>query len=271
MQYIGNLHIDVLCHMMNWNAWARAFQEQLTPREPHEQPVSYASRARHQEGADPDLLVSMFDTHAQLLLHGAKNAREARDSYMRLLSQAVPHSEWLQIGDFAKEMPPQSAIGGGERTTESSPATTTANQNVVYDATPVVGKKTLAGSKAGRKDRSRVDFLQQRRSGFKAALQYYQGKGSTPVPARVISFIQQRLRANKRDMKTVSRAHIACILRSSRRPAFSRYYRDISLIHATITGQPTPDVSMHETELMLMFDMGFFFFRPFRRHPRSLA
>lgn len=203
------------------------------------------SRApRHRLSVD-DIIVHL-DTVVQRICGNTHTTtpaslQECKEVYRSILMLHAPELAPPAHADVTA-IPPESKLL--PTPTDSNPSTLFEHSNTKHHI------RTL------RKDRA--DSLQQRRGSFRAALQYYQGKGSNPVPQRVMTFIRQRLVANKRSFAGVSRAHIACILRSSRRPSFSRYYRDISHIHASITGQQPPDVSRYETDLMLMFDSGIF-------------
>ena len=256
MQQMSIFHLDILSRLVDAQCQVDKFRSFVRTVNSSDEPCA-------EHGSTVDMQIVVFNTSVETVFASARSAREAADGYIKLVANQVPHlwgflpTDWrnddLQGGVQQTKLEASQLVPSGKSGKSS------ADQTLIGPtAVPMVAKRNVntGRSALGRQDRL-VDFMQQRRGGFRAALQYYQGRGSTPVTPRVIEYVKQRLCANKRDFETVSRAHVACILRSSRKPSFSRYYRDISLIHSTITGQPAPDVSQYETELMLMFDIGF--------------
>ena len=260
MQQMFSFHLDMISRLVDAQCQVDKFRSVLRTVNSSE---SGEPCARHCSNLGTiDMQIVVFNTSVETLFASARSAREAADGYTKLVAGQAPHlwgflpTDWRNddIQGVQQTKPNANQMTPSVRSGKSS-----ADQTLIdpTSATMVAKRKVNTGrTTTGRQDRL-GDFMQQRRGGFRAALQYYQGRGSTPVTPRVIEYVKQRLCANKRDLETVSRAHVACILRSSRKPSFSRYYRDISLIHSTITGQPAPDVSRYETELMLMFGMGF--------------
>ena len=256
MQHIVRIHADALCRMTEWNQQVAGFRHmirQTQQRQPIDR-VSYATRVRRAQRDDNSRSIVELDTALHAAMATVDSTRDAQDAYRRLVAHHAPDMLPLLPSDW------NDRCGDIEVSSTSDISSTSEHQNINTSSGPMfeslTSKHRSRQSTAVRKDRG--DTLHQRRGSFRTALQHYQGKGSNPVPDRIVSFITQRLKANKRNITDASRAHVASILRSSRRPSFSRYYRDISHIHATITGQAPPDVSRYETELMLMFDSGFF-------------
>jgi hypothetical protein len=105
--------------------------------------------------------------------------------------------------------------------------------------------------------RRTFDVLTQRRNHFKMAINFFQGKSNRQVPAHVIEYVTDRV---GRIPGMVTRSHVAAILRSRSTTGFSKYYREISQIHHLVTNNPLPNLSEIETQLLLMFDIRFFFF-----------
>jgi hypothetical protein len=247
MQNILKIHADILCCMTEWSQQVRAVYTAMA-RRPAVSGVSasYATRTREgKAGGDIDLSIAELDSWVHTTLPQVNCPREAQDAYRRQIWHHAPELLPLLPSNWCDS-------NTGPSTTDI--ADNAISQNPVFES--ITGKHRSRQA-ATRNDRG-GDGLHQRRGSFRAAIQHYQGRGANPVPERIVKFIVQRLRANKRNIQDASRAHIACILRSSRRPSFSRHYRDISHIHATVTGQTPPDVSRYEAELMLMFGIGFF-------------
>lgn len=139
-----------------------------------------------------------------------------------------------------------------------------------------VDKKSTLSSTDTRDHRG---VLKQRRAHFRAFLIQFQGRGPRVVPTKVLEYVQTRLKEshllihNRDDMyANINRSHIAAILRSAKHSNMNKYYKDVTRIHAMITGQKPPDLSHLETRLTLMFDIGFFFCccNSLRRVPNSI-
>ena len=104
--------------------------------------------------------------------------------------------------------------------------------------------------------RKATEVLTQRRNHFKMAMNCFQGKTNRHIPDDIIGYIRKRV---TQIPVSITRSHIAAILRSQKTPKYSKFYKDVSYIHHIVTQEPLPDLSSLETRLLLMFDIGFFF------------
>ena len=104
--------------------------------------------------------------------------------------------------------------------------------------------------------RKATEVLTQRRNHFKMAMNCFQGKTNRHIPDDIIGYIRKRV---TQIPVSITRSHIAAILRSQKTPKYSKFYKDVSYIHHIVTREPLPDLSHLETRLLLMFDIRFFF------------
>ena len=111
------------------------------------------------------------------------------------------------------------------------------------------------------------NVIYQRRVQFRQALSAYQGRAIHEVPREVLDDVRDQLETSVRHLinvaatdpreryASVTRVHVLTLMRSpGSGPRFSRWYRESHAIHAALTLQPPPDISEHESLLLLLFD-----------------
>lgn len=131
---------------------------------------------------------------------------------------------------------------------------------VIHATSHTVGGDATAVSRASTTGTTGAAY--QRRAQFRITMEMYQGRPTRPVPPTVISEIRDQIEASARHLIStdatdpleryarVTRVHVLSLLRTM---GNNRWYRESHYIHATITGQPPPDISELQSTMMFMF------------------
>ncbi len=105
------------------------------------------------------------------------------------------------------------------------------------------------------RDSNRINMCSRytytRKGHFVDAMKRFQGRQNTTIDPSVYKILKDEIKAHGLTYKNATMEHIYEFLESNR---LSKHYGDINLIHSVITGNPPPDISEYETELLEMFD-----------------
>lgn len=101
-------------------------------------------------------------------------------------------------------------------------------------------------------------YKYDRKTHFKDKIYQYQGKQNSTIKPKVYEDIIEQCKLNRlldgdentpklERFRRVTKTHVHNFLRQT---DHTKHYEDTTLIHHNLTGQPTPDISMHEKDLI---------------------
>ena len=105
------------------------------------------------------------------------------------------------------------------------------------------------------RDSNRINMCSRytytRKGHFVDAMKRFQGRQNTTIDPSVYKILRSEIKAHGLTYENATMEHLYEFLESNR---LSKHYGDINLIYSVITGNPAPDISEYEAELLEMFD-----------------
>ena len=105
------------------------------------------------------------------------------------------------------------------------------------------------------RDSNRINMCSRytytRKGHFIDAMKRFQGRQNTTIDPSVYKILRNEIKAHGLTYESATMEHLYEFLESNR---LSKHYGDINLIYSVITGNPAPDISEYEAELLEMFD-----------------
>ena len=105
------------------------------------------------------------------------------------------------------------------------------------------------------RDSNRINMCSRytytRKGHFVDAMKRFQGRQNTTIDPSIYKILKDEIKAHGLTYENATMEHIYEFLESNR---LSKHYGDINLIYSVITGNPAPDISEYEAELLEMFD-----------------
>jgi len=94
-------------------------------------------------------------------------------------------------------------------------------------------------------------YTYTRKGHFIDAMKRFQGRQNTTIDPSIYKILKDEIKAHGLTSESATMEHLYEFLESNR---LSKHYGDINLIYSVITGNPAPDISEYESELLELFD-----------------